>query len=54
MDADKGMPEVVAAAVNQMMREVKTLLRSERNRDAEHRFASIGIPPAPRVTDCNS
>jgi len=40
-DALKGIPEVVAAAVNQVMGEVKKLLRSERNRDAGYRFASI-------------
>jgi len=41
MDATKGMPEVVAAAVNQVMGEVKKLFRSERNRDAGYKFASI-------------
>jgi len=41
MDGAKGMPEVVATAVNQVMGEVKRLLKSERNREAGYRFASI-------------
>ena len=41
MDTLKGMREVVAAAMNQVMGEVKKLIRSERNRDAGYEFASI-------------
>jgi len=41
MDVTRDMPEVVAGAVNSVMREVKRLLKSERNREAGYRFASI-------------
>ena len=41
MDVTRDMPEVVAGAVNSVMREVKRLLKSERNREAGFRFASI-------------
>jgi hypothetical protein len=41
MEAVRDMPEVVAGAVNAVMGEVKRLLKSERNREAGYRFASI-------------
>ncbi len=41
MEAARDMPEVVAGAINAVMGEVKRLLRSERNREAGYRFASI-------------
>jgi len=41
MDGGRDMPEVVAGAVNAVMGEVKRLLKSERNREAGYRFASI-------------
>ncbi len=35
------MPELIATSVNTVMRGVRTLLKTERNRDGDYRFASI-------------
>ena len=41
METSKDMPEAVAGAINAVMAQVKSLLKSDENRSAGYRFASI-------------